>query len=222
MKQLPIILLFFFGSTSLFAQEEKKILGHEIGLNATFLVNEILSFDGEDPAEEPFALYYKLIGNRKFAFRFGLGLQVDNRELEETDDPGTNPQNSVKLSSANLRFGVEFQESLSERWLFYAGADAVVQSSQSVVDNIDPFFGDSKVTQSSALLGGGPVLGIQFRINERVRLSTESSLYFLAGKEKQKVEFDNPGFPTDPIEETSKLEKLDIRLPVSLYFSVIL
>lgn len=225
MKKLTLFAFFLFLTTTLFAQEGKKIQGHEIGLNATLFVDQILSFDEEGPERDPFALYYKLIGNRNVAFRFGLGVGVENETRDETDDPGTNPQNSFKLSDVNLRFGVEFQKLLSDHWLFYAGADAVVQSMQTTVENIDPFFGDSKVTNSRSLLGGGPVLGVQFKINEKVRLSTEGSLYFLAGKDKQKVEFKSPNPnvpPADPLENTIKVEQFDIRLPISLYFSVIL
>ncbi len=221
---LPLLCL-IFSLGNLNAQNEMPAIGHEVGVNATFFVKEFLSLNEDDPDFEPYSLYYKLLNNNaEMAFRFGLGLSIDNSTEKQNSGNQNEPERKDKASSFNLRLGAEKQFPIGKKWLAYLGGDFVYQQQSSERNIVDPFFSSTTTEFDQSLLGGGPVIGVQFKINERIRLSTETSLYYLSGTETSTIRFEED-FPTiEPIEDIeteTDMENLLINLPSSVYFSIV-
>ncbi len=78
--------------------------------------------------------------------------------------------------NASLRIGYEFVQELSRRWQVYYGADLTANYAHERSDSPSWNAGYASGYEStSKSLGMAPVLGIRFRINQRLSLITESS-----------------------------------------------
>ena len=80
--------------------------------------------------------------------------------------------------------------------------------------------GFDRVTTSTDVtgIGGGPVWGIQFNLNDRLSLQTEAALYALSSTTKEKSQFSsNPEFNTN---DKSNNMAIAFTLPTSVFFVV--
>lgn len=167
MKITVLLLLMFLATPSLFAQEIEepaKQMNQELGVNATALLTNFLSFNSDLVDPGAYVLTYKRINERGRGFRLGFGVSLNSIEGEN--------------SFINFRLGYERQTVITSKWLFYWGIDLVA--------NVGNF--NDPTTEISKGVGLGPVIGIQYRINEKIGFSTESSFYFLS-KEAGEFEF---------------------------------
>ncbi len=219
MKKITTSLIFLLAcnfyslAQSDISTKEEKSNTHEIGINSTFFIKQFLNFVSSSNIEtSPFLLTYKRINKENIAFRFGIGMDID---ANKSIDNGTTIISS--LSSVSYRIGGEKQFPLKKRWLSYVGADFI----NSIDNRRTKTTNDGNEFISNALdlgFGVGPVGGIQFNINNRLSLATESSFVLeIVHSTESFKNSDNPN-PNSSSEETSF--KAHFILPTTLYFIV--
>jgi hypothetical protein len=172
-KKLLSALVLLFLTYILSAQEDapqpEKKLKHELGLNVTNLITDLL---GNNNRSDPgtYLLSYKRL-NGKTAFRLGLNV---NFSLSQQRFGGFD--NNLTNQNIQLRLGKEWRHDIIKRFQYYFGVDGLVgyQSEQSAAT-----INGSTIIQKDGvlLLGMGPVLGFQFAIYEKLLIGTEGSLY---------------------------------------------
>lgn len=193
--------------------KEKRHLDvfHEVGINATNLINQILNFSEKEIPQSPYLLTYK-IGIKKHALRLGVGATFKETEksVETFDDTET-----LRDLTLDLRFGYEFRSQFGNRWIGYFGADAIyTQTDDEQINNSG--FDVVTIAENKSGFGGGPVLGLQFRLTEKLMLGTEGAFYFTQTENKSSTTFTNfPGFDTET--EITKDKEIVTYLPATLY-----
>ncbi|MFK7774483.1 MAG: hypothetical protein AB8F94_20235 [Saprospiraceae bacterium] len=183
----------------------------EVGINATSFINEFVSLNSNDAAIGDYMITYKYHFGSK-AFRLGLGGNFSQMD-EDTDGNGTRNTNS---NSFDIRIGYEWNKKITKRWAFYSGMDIIAGNnfSSSVSDNFERVETSSRTT----IVGGGPVLGIQFFINSHISLMTEGSLYYKHSIINTKETFSlNGEFNKD---DTNSRNDLNFGLPTALFFVI--
>ena len=145
----------------------------ELGINATatlstFVGNETV---GISPADYPLSI--KFMQGSKAAWRLGLGVETS---IEQSDGTGLGIITENELINFYGRAGFEWRKILSQRWMFFAGLDALFSVGR---DNgrSDTQIGATELNIDRWALGGGPVYGIQFAINPRLHVGTEGNIY---------------------------------------------
>lgn len=122
-----------------------------------------------------------------------------NRNQNEDNFTGTL---KTKTNQFNTRLGFEWQFKVTRRWNFFTGLDAIYSSgiaySEIPIDNINKVITESKSTS----VGGGPVVGLQFRLNKRISLLAEGALYYQNSKTTDRS--DMPSFPGNNSKEVTK------------------
>ncbi len=192
--------------------EEATSYNNEFGLNVTGFANQFFSFNGNEAPQGPYLFTFKKLDGDK-AFRMGLGANVVTRSGE--DGNSVVPFNESILN-LDLRLGAEKHHDISNRWLFTTGFDGLLSVAHSKFESSNNF-NDSEQKSTSFLLGLGPVVGVHFRINERISIGTESTLYLSYTYTKRS--FDS-GFPGSDDSDKNSAINLNIAPPFALYFSI--
>ncbi|MBK7440499.1 MAG: hypothetical protein IPI65_02940 [Bacteroidetes bacterium] len=159
-----------------------KTYKNQLGIDASYLIKTHLLFSEYSYPDIPLNIItYKRLFN-KWNFRAAFGSSFSNSfpipSLEE--DSNTYQNKSFDL---NLSIGLEQVKSISEKWLMYYGVDIIGRTAN--VDNDVNYYnsgyanGNINTTQQ---LGIAPLLGIGFKINDRINLTTESSLALIVEK----------------------------------------
>lgn len=196
-KKTCIVLIFVLGSFFTNAQDSTTTVKkhrHEIGMNATVLLKSAVSmyYNNSDYIDlgNSYANTYLIAYNNyfeKFALRFGYGQNIFG-SLSDKNTQGTN-KSSNEQTSKNATFyfraGLQKNYDINKSWNWYYGFD-LAGSYQYMYSKTDNTAADSlyypaskSESRTDALsYGGGPLLGVKFKFNERVCLSTETSLYF--------------------------------------------
>ncbi len=177
MKKLILLCFLVLNCSILFAQSEKKSkkankATTEVGLNATFLARNFFGAEDDVTSISDYLLYYKIIKGRN-AFRFGLGGSINQRS-----ETLTGQSREVFATKLNARMGYERRNKMGKKWIYYYGFDLVAHYDQLELRTVTAI--DDTTSADRYIEGGaGPVLGIQFMINEHIGISTEASvLYF--------------------------------------------
>lgn len=222
MRALSI--LFICLPLSLFAQKDTTakqlpIKQHELALNFTFLVKQVIDFGNTSFPISPYGLSYKYMGAKNHGVRTGLGISYSSSS-ELHDDPDLTDRKFSSMST-NLRVGYEYRVVLGRSWSLFTGFDVIcdVASTKSKTEST---FQIADLKTNKFAFGGGPVLGIQVHFNKRISLFTESTLFFTTGKEKSTDKFTsvaNPDFSSEEV-TTTQLSKLNFVLPTSIYLAV--
>jgi len=150
------------------------IIQQEFGVNATNLIKQFFSFTDNNISISPYAFTYKLFINNT-ALRTGLGVNFSNAE-EEDDDFGGRIK-TTKSYAIDYRLGIEFPKNVIGNWYVSFGLDFIRTNSGSHTEFLSSFSNTDVITTSKAY-GGGPFLGIQFNINDKINISTGSTLYY--------------------------------------------
>lgn len=204
-----ITILFVAIGVSLFAQDENEFkLGHELGLSTSFFQNNILN---NTQNANPYSVSYKLI-THQLGIRIGAGGTFVQNKIQE--DGFADNQREVNYTT-DVRIGAEWRKSIKGKWLIYAGLDVI---GTQIVDKTIIDSGFDKVTDISSTLGygGGPVVGLQFYINEHLSVATEGVAYFRNLETTTARLFENfPDFDDDINTTTS--QDLVNQLPSSIY-----
>ena len=154
---------------------------------------------------------YKL-GTKKHALRFGVGttFKESEKSVETFDDTET-----VKDLTLDLRAGYEFRNSFGNRWIGYFGADFIYTR---IVDEQinDSGFDVVTISNNQSGIGGGPVVGLQFQLTEKLMLGTEGAFYFSQSETRSRTEFQNfIEFNTET--EITEDKEIITYLPATLY-----
>jgi hypothetical protein len=197
-----------------FGEMPKGSITHEIGINSTFFIANFISFSGNIPnLVSPYALHYKMWVGRH-GLRVGLGANFREQHDDATDNSGGFTSTTTQVDA---RIGYEFQLPLARRWNMYFGADLVYQYALSSQKN-NTGFATVETSTTGNTLGGGPVLGIQFFINERISLGTETTCYF---ESQSIVDATRSDFqPTFDSEQSSSDKSFSFIPPTSIFVNI--
>jgi hypothetical protein len=149
-------------------QTERKFK-HELGLNVTNLITDLLGNNNRSDPGTYLISYKRLNGNS--AFRLGLNV---NFSLSQERFNGFD--NNLTNQNLQVRLGKEWRHDIVKRFQYYFGVDALVgfQSEQSAA-NVN---GSTIIQKDQVVLAGvGPVLGFQFAIYDKLLIGTEGALY---------------------------------------------
>lgn len=118
----------------------------------------------------PYMISYKRIFNNNNAIRFGVGgtTYSDNSTQNDTIE------SSQKRNSFNVGIGIEHYSYLTKRWNFFFGVDAIANYSENETVQGNSSTSTSTFTQVNYGYGVSPLVGIQFKINSRISISTET------------------------------------------------
>ena len=184
---------------------------HEIGINGTFLINQFLNFSDTETPQSPYLLTYK-VGINKHALRIGIGttFKESEKRIDTFEDTET-----LKDLTLDLRLGYEYRKSFGNRWLGYFGADFIYSQIDNEQIN-DSGFDIVTIAENTSGVGGGPVLGLQFKLTEKLMLGTEGAFYFSQSELKSNTTFTNfPEFNTEA--EIIKNKEIITTLPATIY-----
>jgi hypothetical protein len=209
-KKLLSALFILFLTHILSAQDDapqpEKKLKHELGLNVTNLITDLL---GNNNRSDPgtYLLSYKRLNGRS-ALRVGL-----NVNYSLTQERFNGFDNNLTNQNIQLRLGKEWRHDIVKRFQYYFGVDALVgyQSEQSAAN-----VSGATIIQKDevVLVGVGPVLGFQFAIYEKLLIGTEGSLY--ATFNRTSTDFSTFGSIPIPDRSANGL-KIQTGLPKSLF-----
>ena len=213
MTKTTILITAFFLSTFniIFAQNdtaESKNFEHEIGLNVTNLLTDLLGNNNRSDPGTYLISYKHLRGKR--AFRVGLNV---NYAFKNTDNGFGQ---TIKLVNQNiqLRMGKEWRRNITPKFQSYFGFDGLAgllneESTASVTNNF--------IVQKDRTLifGAGPVLGFQFAIFDGLLIGTEGSLY--ATYNSISTTFETFSNFQNPPARTSNGLNIQTNLPKSLF-----
>jgi hypothetical protein len=158
---------------------QKKHL-NELGVDMAPFLKFYLNFSGNGGVYQPnYMLTYRRYF-KKSNFRAGIGGNYLHSEIPSPyngDSLKTKYLN--KQSSFAVRIGYEFFQEISRLWQVYYGADLITNYSHQrndVTNWNDGYAAGQENTSTGFAIA--PVLGIRFRINKRISLTTESSFLF--------------------------------------------
>ena len=180
-----------------------------VGLNITQTLGNFFGTSGANTVADPFLLSLRT-GTEQHRLRLGLNFRVRN---VEASDPFSGLRNTTERK-VDLRAGYERNYTLSNRFDMYWGLDAVLRHQ---AEDIETFVGGGKANLKlhSTGFGGGPVMGVMFRVHPRVRLSTETTLYAIYTKGEKFVN-------APPDVSRAPFKEFDLRpiLPTSLFINI--
>lgn len=205
---LPVLLL-FVASAFLKGQDTTEFRPKlELGMNITQTLSGFFNATSTAQGLDPYLFSMKLGVSSRIIWRIGANVRFQNRE--EFQNTG---QRLIEDRNIDLRFGFEFRKMLLKRFLLNYGLDGAWRQYDNTVDF--QFAGGSLTTgNNSSGYGGGPFLGILYKLGPRVMLGTEGAAYFFytTGDTRNQVD---PQVPP----QVTRVRSLDFRpyVPNSLY-----
>jgi hypothetical protein len=237
MKKI-LTILFVASLGSLQAQDDttstKRLISHEVGVNVTSLMKQVVSLSNTNLVVQPYNLTYKAI-YKNYALRSGIGMVISN---SSTSIQGVAVPRVTNAHGLSYRVGLEYQTRIAKRLSVYGGIDFVSDkiSSETKTFNESVSFSGTTTTEMltknmSKSYGCGPALGIQFWINKRISIFTEAPLYFKSTTSTEAVNtktttssMSGSGVAVVSQEEediqTVKRSDFSIGIPVTLYLSI--
>ena len=206
-KGLFLFIIFSMNAFNFYAQEEEYVSFRkkEISINATQFIESLFSLNNTSLVEQNASSVLFKSGNGKIYFRSGLSM--DHRSTKEDNS-------KVTSSLIGMRAGIEQKNRIGKKWALNSGVGLVLNSLSEKTKVTDPIFPGFEFSESTIQTGLEGVLGIQFFVNERIALSTES--YFLASVAYTQTK---QGGVKLPDEDSNAVRFI---LPSSIYFSVYL
>jgi hypothetical protein len=132
-----------------------------IGMNLSPLAAKFIPFkEADDQLAGPFQMRFKAYGPKNaYAFRFSMGIRILPDENGEPVDP-----------QLNLAIGWERRRSLTQKWIYTRGMDFMLLAGDlNVPGNIG--------NEENAMVGFGPVWGIEYLMDRRLSIGVESTLF---------------------------------------------
>lgn len=198
------------GPTEAATPEKAKPVNFELGLNLTGLVSQLIPSGGFLPTSSTYLVQTKLLLHNRQGLRAAFNYNRSDRTEPE-------PRQTDELF--DLRFGYEFYTSLGKRWSVFYGLDFIAGQSQSrSSDDSDPFFGEILSVSRVYYYGGGPVVGVQIKIHERIRLYTESMFYYSRVWNEDRTEFQTPLI--EDVVSKSRSQTFRLSAPSSLFLAI--
>jgi len=202
LKKTCLFFLFAF-PVLMFAQSENSQSGdsqgkNEVGMDITYLTSSLLGSSGNDFGGSPsLSGVYQLTYRRhfdKFALRLRLGTYLNGEDDE--NDGNTLTSSSYRV---DYRLGLEKTLEISDKWNLFYGIDFRHSISEF---NSQWLNGEvlTNRTSSTNRFSLAPILGIEFRIAERISLRTESNMsVFLLREEWKDQEEGNSDLTRDRV-----------------------
>jgi hypothetical protein len=172
-KKLLGALFILFLTHILSAQDDaprtEKKIKHELGLNVTNLITDLLGNNNRSDPGTYLISYKRLSGNSAFRLGLNVNFSIDQQRFNGFDNNLTN-------QNLQIRLGKEWRHDIVKRLQYYFGVDGLAgyQSEQSAAT-----VNGSTIIQKNGVVqvGVGPVLGFQFAIYDKLLIGTEGSLY---------------------------------------------
>lgn len=157
------------------AQSSEEVKKNEIGTDITSLIERILSFNQSEfftPYSATYQVTYKRHFN-KISLRAGLGGNTSSEDVDNNFSEEVIKRTSQRI---DYRIGIEKAIELNKRWGFYYGIDFRHSISNS---RNDFWFSNGGwrhgYDRKGSVLGFSPLFGLNFKINERIALQTETN-----------------------------------------------
>jgi len=165
-KKQFFYILFFFGFSISIAAQTDSFPKSEVGFNLGFLVTNLLRNETIPNRLEDrnFMLTYKKRNLKNTYFRYGISFFYIKSFVPGNSD-------DRKTTRADFRIGYEYKYAFSKNWTINRGTDIVAKYL-----TFDQNFSEEKTRQVQ--VGFVPFLGIQYNINPKINLSTETGIGF--------------------------------------------
>ena len=185
---LPIILFF---SISISGQDDnlKKSFKHEIGINISTLVDNII-FPNESYNFLPddYFLTYKY-HMEKFAIRTRIG--GHQRSYNKENAINQNPSNRKGNSSEfNIALGIEKKSTFKNKWTYHYGIESIYHYNYFLHTNVGSTNGENPEIRDTKIgFGFGAILGFNYSIRPWISIGSESTFRFLSSAITSKYVF---------------------------------
>lgn len=192
-------------------RQHRQRFGHELGLNATALLDKLLRFQGDSAAVNPYLLTYR-VSRGPFGLRLGAGGQY---HFERSQQEGFRDSETDRQSAFDARIGLDYRARMGRRFAGNFGLDAVGKwrFDRNVVDS---GFDVVTRTEQFSAWGGGPAVSLTFWLTPHLGLSTEAAFYLLYGETERARNFKNfPELDDEIFRENT--EDFTTLLPTSLF-----
>jgi Protein of unknown function, DUF481 len=191
---------------------KKRKMEHDININTTFFIKQIINLSGTSLAISPYIIGYKFFPVKNHGLRFSIGGNYSS----QTQNPDSNFVQRTKSSELDYRIGYEYRHFFGKRWVFFTGVD-MVNSFTSINSKVNSSTDIVTTSTSGWSLGGGPVAGIQVNISKSISLFLETAFYYAYSSSRSKTSSLN--FPEENVNKlTSYGQSAQFVLPTSLFF----
>jgi hypothetical protein len=221
MKLKLILIAFILCTTATIAQTEDEAKpAHQIGVNASLFIKQFLSFNETSTTLSPYMLTYKYIEDNQ-GWRIGAGAFNTNTKTNTNSLSGLTSNTTLTIDT---RLGYEWQKGLDKRWLVYYGVDGTysyskTRSTNTVQTGAFPPKTEEMISSSESFtIGGGPVLGMEFKINKRISLNTETTAYFSYNETRRREV--NTFFIGFERNDYTAFSRVLVSLPTSIFFII--
>jgi hypothetical protein len=225
--------LFILFSSSLFAQTVEptsnfnKNYQVQAGINVIGFVRQFVNFSGNNNniSTSPYSINLKVF--KKLAkqdaligIRLGSGYVNINSSAEEATS-----SNSNFIETLDFRVGMEFQKSITKKWIGYVGFDYIYQKgtnnsvSRFINNGGNPVQNVTSNNRTTNMDGAGLVFGMQFNFNKHIALATEATYYYSDTKTKTSNFSTNNNNNQPP--STNKNTSTNLILPNLLNFTIL-
>lgn len=186
---------------------------NELGINFTNVLGNVLSLNPNN-ANSPYGLTYRK-HFRSWTFRTGFDILLDKKTIFEFTDP-FNGEKEITIRNMQFRVGGQKNEYLSQRFVFGYGIDLLF-GNEYEFSKVSSFTGiNFDATESILQFGAGPVLRLEYKLSDRIFLSTESTLYAIYGRNTSSIR--EAGLPDS--KESANDFNFQVILPQSLFFNI--
>jgi len=149
----------------------KKEYLNVIGLDANGFVRQFLNLNTISYYYSPYVLSYKRIIKNTHAIRANVG---GNHYKNNSSTNDTINTKNIR-SDFFLGIGYENYKYVSKNWNIYYGADLIFNYKNDEQKSNNNLYNSYRSIQSDYAYGVSPVFGVQFLINKRISLATETS-----------------------------------------------
>lgn len=220
----PLVILLLLASVlfsvkTMAQQQERgffrKHMQFQVGLNATDFAKQFIVLNSTNSTSNtPYLLNTKIFYGRDVGSSFLYGIRAGigyNDSRTSSKSTSSSVERVTENTSINTRYGIEIQQILTKRIILYYGVDYIWGKANSeTITNSGGIFGSySKTTSGTKTTGAGPVLGVQFNLNQHVTIGTEMSWYYqiTQGGDKSENNFSGSGSSGLTITENSVLNR---------------
>lgn len=179
----------------------------EVGLNVSNFVKSFASLNTQTVQASPYFVVFKY--DEKLRLHFGF--KGNNGSDFASSEGSISDNRKLKF---DLKAGIEKNKAMGKRWLFHYGIDLVGKYEFEQFTNTAN--GDEVITSIESAYGGiSPFLGLQFKINDRLKLLTEAEWIVATGRSADKLE--SRDFPEINKKDLSNFTFTELHAPVDLY-----
>jgi hypothetical protein len=201
------------GQTVKQPDQTNKEYKNVLAIDANGLLKQFFNFGQNPYFTSPYIIGYKRIFKSN-ALRIGIGGNISTGKSEFNDTS----KNDNKRYNFNIGAGYERYSYISKRWNLYYGADAIfTYEYYDYHSNYSTTTSNKEITKQFGY-GVSPFLGIQFRINSRLSISTETSydIIYACGVSKRTYT------PPSDYDYTSKSSSIQTQFhaPTSIVFRI--